>query len=266
MPKPWMIYGANGYTGELIAREAVGRGLTPVLVGRSVAKVGPLAASLGLKSRVFDFNNAETIGKGVVGMGVVLHCAGPFSATATPMMAACLTRPGTGSLPRPAAARRCAPTPGSKMSNLILGGMTWSHVDQGAIQLVQEDGAMGQKKTGKRVRVPIHRDLKAELDRVERRSSFILTGDRGRPWKVEGFKSSWQRQHECVELVTGACHGLVLHGLRKSAVCFLLKSGCTETQMEAMTRQSRDMIRHYAANLNRQRLAKQAITNWENRT
>ena len=23
MPKPWMIYGANGYTGELIAREAV---------------------------------------------------------------------------------------------------------------------------------------------------------------------------------------------------------------------------------------------------
>jgi hypothetical protein len=26
MPKPWMIYGANGYTGELIAREAAGRG------------------------------------------------------------------------------------------------------------------------------------------------------------------------------------------------------------------------------------------------
>jgi len=31
MPKPWMLYGANGYTGELIAREAVSRGLKPVL-------------------------------------------------------------------------------------------------------------------------------------------------------------------------------------------------------------------------------------------
>ena len=35
MPKPWMIYGANGYTGELIAREAVSRDLRPVLAGRS---------------------------------------------------------------------------------------------------------------------------------------------------------------------------------------------------------------------------------------
>ena len=48
MPKPWMIYGANGYTGELIAREAVSHGLKPVLAGRTAAKVEPLAASLGL--------------------------------------------------------------------------------------------------------------------------------------------------------------------------------------------------------------------------
>lgn len=27
--RPWMIYGASGYTGELIAREAVRRGLRP---------------------------------------------------------------------------------------------------------------------------------------------------------------------------------------------------------------------------------------------
>jgi short subunit dehydrogenase-like uncharacterized protein len=27
----WMIYGANGYTGELIAREATARGLRPIL-------------------------------------------------------------------------------------------------------------------------------------------------------------------------------------------------------------------------------------------
>jgi short subunit dehydrogenase-like uncharacterized protein len=48
MPKPWMIYGANGYTGELIAREAVRRGLKPMLAGRTAAKMQPLAASLEL--------------------------------------------------------------------------------------------------------------------------------------------------------------------------------------------------------------------------
>jgi short subunit dehydrogenase-like uncharacterized protein len=37
-----MIYGANGYTGELIAREAVERGLRPILAGRSKEKVEPL--------------------------------------------------------------------------------------------------------------------------------------------------------------------------------------------------------------------------------
>jgi short subunit dehydrogenase-like uncharacterized protein len=31
----WLIYGANGYTGTLIAREVVSRGLRPVLAGRS---------------------------------------------------------------------------------------------------------------------------------------------------------------------------------------------------------------------------------------
>ncbi len=47
----WMIYGANGYTGELIARDAVRRRLRPVLVGRSRDKVEALAGELGLEAR-----------------------------------------------------------------------------------------------------------------------------------------------------------------------------------------------------------------------
>jgi uncharacterized protein YbjT (DUF2867 family) len=39
----WMIYGANGYTGELIAREAKKRGAVPVLAGRDAAKTAELA-------------------------------------------------------------------------------------------------------------------------------------------------------------------------------------------------------------------------------
>ena len=61
MPKPWMIYGANGYTGELIAREAVRRGLKPWLAGRTAAKMQPLAANLDLQARVFDLRDVSVV-------------------------------------------------------------------------------------------------------------------------------------------------------------------------------------------------------------
>ena len=87
----WMIYGANGYTGELIARQAVALGMTPVLAGRSAAKVQPLAQQLGLPHRVFDLSRpqAEWIEQ-LRGMRVVLLAAGPFSATADAMARACI--------------------------------------------------------------------------------------------------------------------------------------------------------------------------------
>jgi len=90
MPKPWMIYGANGYTGELIAREAVRCGLKPMLAGRAAAKMQPLAASLDLQARIFDLRDAAATARNVEGMALVLHCAGPFSATAAQMMVASL--------------------------------------------------------------------------------------------------------------------------------------------------------------------------------
>jgi short subunit dehydrogenase-like uncharacterized protein len=49
----WMIYGANGYTGELIAREAKRQGTTPVLAGRSAARIIALARQLKLTSTAF---------------------------------------------------------------------------------------------------------------------------------------------------------------------------------------------------------------------
>lgn len=86
----WMIYGANGYTGELIAREAVRRGLRPVLAGRSQDRVMALAKELGLEARVFGLEDAEQLTAQIQGNTLVMHCAGPFSATAKPMMEACL--------------------------------------------------------------------------------------------------------------------------------------------------------------------------------
>ncbi len=85
-----LIYGANGYTGELIARAAAAAGLAPILAGRSAAPVEALAHELGCESRVFGVDDARAIAAALAGCRVVLHCAGPFSATAGPMMAACL--------------------------------------------------------------------------------------------------------------------------------------------------------------------------------
>ena len=90
MPKPWMIYGANGYTGELIAREAVRRDLNPVLAGRTATKVEQLVSGLGVQARIFDLKYATAATRCIDGMALVLNCAGPFSATAAPMMTACL--------------------------------------------------------------------------------------------------------------------------------------------------------------------------------
>lgn len=84
------VYGANGYTGRLIAKAAAERGLAPVLAGRSREAVASLAAELGCESRAFDLADPAAIASGLAGCGVVIHCAGPFSATAAPMMAACL--------------------------------------------------------------------------------------------------------------------------------------------------------------------------------
>jgi short subunit dehydrogenase-like uncharacterized protein len=86
----FLVYGANGYTGELIARAAAARGAKPLLGGRSRASLEPLARELGCELRVFALDDAKAIDAGVAGVSVVLHCAGPFSRTALPMAEACL--------------------------------------------------------------------------------------------------------------------------------------------------------------------------------
>ncbi len=86
----WMIYGANGYTGELIAREAAARGMAPILAGRSKSKVELLAHELKLECRIFDLDSATNIAAQLEGIKVVLLTAGPFSATSQPMVQACI--------------------------------------------------------------------------------------------------------------------------------------------------------------------------------
>jgi short subunit dehydrogenase-like uncharacterized protein len=85
-----LLYGATGYTGQLIAQHAVTVGLRPILAARSREKLQPLAEQLGLESRVFDLRSPSAVRNGIAGSTVVLHAAGPFSATSRPMADACL--------------------------------------------------------------------------------------------------------------------------------------------------------------------------------
>ncbi len=89
-PKTWMIYGATGYTGQLMVKQAVAAGMRPVIAGRNPDLVRSLAADHDLEWRAFELTDAEATREGIRGCRLVLHCAGPFSVTSQPMIEACL--------------------------------------------------------------------------------------------------------------------------------------------------------------------------------
>jgi short subunit dehydrogenase-like uncharacterized protein len=86
----WMIYGAYGYTGRLLAERAKAKGLTPILAGRRADALATLGEALGLETRAFALDDPDELDQHIADMRVVVHCAGPFSATAEPMMQACI--------------------------------------------------------------------------------------------------------------------------------------------------------------------------------
>ena len=90
----FLIYGATGFTGKLTARTARERGLKPLLAGRNEAKLRAVADTLGFQYRAFDLSDPQAIDAALGQVDVVLHIAGPFSATSKPMADACL-RTGT---------------------------------------------------------------------------------------------------------------------------------------------------------------------------
>ncbi len=100
LSRGWLLYGAYGYTGRLLASEALRRGHRPILAGRNGEKLERLAAELAeydsgsgtprLAQRVFSLNDTREVRDGLAGVGAVFHAAGPFLHTASPMMRACL--------------------------------------------------------------------------------------------------------------------------------------------------------------------------------
>jgi short subunit dehydrogenase-like uncharacterized protein len=83
----WMIYGANGFSGSLIAREAVRKKLKPILAGRNGTAITDLAKELNLEYRIFALDEPKKL----EGIKLLLNCAGSFKATAQILAESCIT-------------------------------------------------------------------------------------------------------------------------------------------------------------------------------
>jgi short subunit dehydrogenase-like uncharacterized protein len=86
----YLLYGANGYTGQLIIKESLERGLQPILAGRTQTKIEALATNYGLSYQVFDLSDSKRIEAQLEGVRLCLNAAGPFSRTAKPLAEACI--------------------------------------------------------------------------------------------------------------------------------------------------------------------------------
>lgn len=89
-PRELLVYGANGYTAELVAREAVRTGLRPALAARRPDAARALASELGLELVALSLDDPAALASALARYAVVLHCAGPFARTSRPMADACL--------------------------------------------------------------------------------------------------------------------------------------------------------------------------------
>src|SRR6185295_251734 len=86
----WMLYGASGTTGRLIAAEAVRRGHFPVLAGRDAAKLQQLQRITGLEVAHLPLEQGPELRAALSGVQCVLLAAGPYEITGPLMRAACL--------------------------------------------------------------------------------------------------------------------------------------------------------------------------------
>jgi integrase len=95
--------------------------------------------------------------------------------------------------------------------------MSWSHITPDSKIVVS------QQKTGRRLLIPLHRDLVATLAVAKREHISILTTMFGKPFTVDGF-SQWMRDAITEAELPLGCQP---HGLRKATGRRLAEAGAT---------------------------------------
>ncbi|SHM53961.1 saccharopine dehydrogenase NADP-binding domain-containing protein [Cryptosporangium aurantiacum] len=91
---PIAVYGATGHTGRLVATEILARGHPVVLGGRDATGLIALAADLGEGDRVTvrpaSLDDPDALRTFAAGAPALIHCAGPYSCTGAPVVAAAI--------------------------------------------------------------------------------------------------------------------------------------------------------------------------------
>ena len=85
-----LVYGSYGYTGDLIARFAKETKVDVLLSGRNAARLQAQSERYGFSHVPADLSDPSSLRKALRDVEVVIHCAGPFSATYETMARACL--------------------------------------------------------------------------------------------------------------------------------------------------------------------------------
>lgn len=86
----FLLYGAYGYTGRLIARMAGAYQVSLLLAGRNEGEVRRISAQTGFPGIVIDLNDRERLDEALNSCRGVIHAAGPFKDTLKPMVEACI--------------------------------------------------------------------------------------------------------------------------------------------------------------------------------
>lgn len=91
MAKQIVVFGATGFTGELVARALVARGARPVLAARSAERLQRLAAELGgVRTQVADVSQPASVRALVERGDVLISTVGPFVRWGQPALEAAL--------------------------------------------------------------------------------------------------------------------------------------------------------------------------------
>jgi integrase len=128
--------------------------------------------------------------------------------------------------------------------------LRWGDVRGSVIRITPQK----TRRFRKTLAIPVHRDLRAELDRTTPTGITILNGIDQRRLRME------------LQAFTRALGAeTVPHGLRKNAVIALLEEGCTVPEVSAITGQTFQVVEHYAAKVNNDRLGQAAMLKFEAR-
>ena len=85
-----LLYGANGYTGKLIAALAGDYNIKPLLSGRNETEIRKLAETYHLPAESVQLSDKEKLHRLLADSELVMHAAGPFRHTARDMIEACI--------------------------------------------------------------------------------------------------------------------------------------------------------------------------------